>query len=98
MAKHHGTISEFSGVADNWEAYLEQLESYFVANDITSAGKKGAVQLNLCGTATYKTIRSVLASSKPTEVSYNELTKKLTEHFSPKSSPIMQHFKFNTCI
>ena len=44
MAKHHGTISEFSGVADNWEVYSEQLESYFVANDISTAGKPGNVQ------------------------------------------------------
>ena len=98
MAKQHGTISEFSGVADDWEAYLEQLESYFVANDVTAAGKKRAVLLSSCGTAAYKTIRSVLAPSKPTEVSYNDLTKKLTEHFSPTPSSIMQRFKFNTCV
>ena len=61
MAKHHGTISEFLGVADDWEAYLEQLKSYFIANDITSAGKNHAVLLSLCGTETYKMIQSVLA-------------------------------------
>jgi len=77
---------------------LEQLESYFVANDVTTAGKKRAVLLSSCGTAAYKMIRSVLAPSKPTEVSYNDLTKKLTEHFSLTPSPIMQRFKFNTCV
>ena len=98
MASHHGTVAEFSGIAEDWEAYMEQLESYFVANDITTAAKKRAVLLSSCGTATYKLIRSVVAPEKPTDVSYADLTKKLREHFAPKPSPIMQRFKFNTCI
>ena len=40
MVRNHGLITEFSGNADDWEAYIEQLESYFVANDITTAAKK----------------------------------------------------------
>ena len=83
MASHHGTITEFSGISEDWEAYMEQLESYFVANDITTAAKKRAVLLSSCGTATYKTIRSVVAPDKPTEVAFADLTKKLREHFSP---------------
>ena len=97
MASHHGTITEFSGISEDWEAYMEQLESYFVANDITTAAKKRAVLLSSCGTATYKTIRSVVAPDKPTEVAFADLTKKLREHFSPKPSSIMQRFRFNTC-
>ena len=69
MASHHGTITEFSGIAEDWEAYMEQLESYFVANDITAAEKKRAVLLSSCGTSTYKIIRSIVAPEKPTEVS-----------------------------
>ena len=48
MASHHRTIAEFSGIADDWEMYMEQLESYFMANDITTAGKKHAVLLSSC--------------------------------------------------
>ena len=81
MASHHGTSAEFSGIAEDWEAYMEQLESYFVANDITTAAKKRAVLLSSCGTATYKIIRSVVAPEKPSEVLYSDLTKKVREHF-----------------
>ena len=76
MASHHGTITEVLGIAEDWEAYMEQLESYFVANDITTVAKKCAVLLSSCGTATYKIICSVVAPQKPTEVSYGDLTKK----------------------
>ena len=77
MASHHGTIAEFSGITEDWEAYMEQLESYFVTNNITATAKKRAVLLSLCGTAMYKIIRSVVAPEKPTEVPYAELTKKV---------------------
>jgi len=43
MTSHHSQITEFSGNADDWEAYKEQLESYFVANDIESAAKKSNI-------------------------------------------------------
>jgi len=43
MASHHGQITEFSDNAGDWEAYTEQLESYFVANDIESVAKKSNI-------------------------------------------------------
>jgi len=98
MASHHGTITEFSGIAEDWEAYMKQLESYFVVNNITAAKKKRAVLLSSCGTSTYKIICSIIAPEKLTEVSYGNLTKKIQEHFSLKPSLIMQRFKFNTCV
>ena len=55
---------------------MEQLESYFVANNNTTAAKKRAVLLSLCGTAMYKIIRSVVTPEKPTKVSYADLTTK----------------------
>ena len=58
MAASHGQLTMFSGNPDDWEAFIEQLESYFVANDITAAGKKRGILLSSCGTAAYKTIRS----------------------------------------
>ena len=97
MATHHGTITEFSGNSDDWEAYIEQLENYFVANDIDSAAKKRAILLSSCGTAAYKTIRSILAPQKPTEVDYAELVKQVKQHYVPKPSEIIQRYKFYTC-
>ena len=97
MATHHGTITEFSGNSDDWEAYIEQLENYFVANDIDSAAKKRAILLSSCGTAAYKTIRSILAPQKPTEVEYAELVKQVKQHYVPKPSEIIQRHKFYTC-
>ena len=73
--------SLFSGNADDWEAYVEQLESYFVQNDITTTAKKRAILLSSCGTAAYKTIQSIVAPMKPTEVKYKDLVQKVQEHY-----------------
>ena len=47
MAKH-GTIGPFRGNANNWSAYTESLEQYFVANDVTEDAKKRAILLSAC--------------------------------------------------
>ena len=46
MASNYGQVTEFSGNADDWEAYVAQLESYLVAHDITTAAKKRAILLS----------------------------------------------------
>ena len=40
MASNHNQIIKFLGNADDWEAYVEQLVSYFVANGIATIAKK----------------------------------------------------------
>ena len=97
MASNHGQITEFSGNADNWEAYVEQLESYFVANDIITGTKKRTILLSSCGIATYKTIQNVVAQTKPTEVEYKDLVQKVQEHHTLTLSAIVQCFKFYSC-
>jgi len=90
MATSNGQLTTFSGNPDDWEAFIEQLESYFVANDITAAGKKRGILLSSCGTAAYKTI---LAPTKLTEIAYNDLTTQVKAYFAPKPSAIVQRYK-----
>ena len=93
-----GGIGEFSGEAADWESYIERLENYFVAHEITDAAKQRAMLLSQCGSATYKLVRSLVAPQKPNEVEYAALVKRINEHFGPKPSVIVQRFKFNTCV
>ena len=41
MAKH-GRVEEFNQLREPWDSYMEQLDLYFVANDITTEVKKCA--------------------------------------------------------
>ncbi|KAL5488914.1 hypothetical protein EMCRGX_G017932 [Ephydatia muelleri] len=43
----HGTIEEFDSATEDWTAYSERLEQYFVANDVDDAAKKRAILLSV---------------------------------------------------
>ena len=69
MAGLLGTVRLFERDADDWTAYCERLQQFFVVNSIEDVGKKRAVLLSVCGTASYQLVLSLLASSKPTDKS-----------------------------
>ena len=97
MATKHsyGNIGEFDQALENWEAYIEWKEQYFVANEVTSDAKKKAILLSTCGPSTYSTIRSLAAPDKPTALDYLALLKLTKKHYNPKPSVIMQCYKLN---
>ena len=45
MAERPG-IGEFSGEASDWDNYIERLENFLVAHDITEANRKRATLLS----------------------------------------------------
>ena len=92
----HGTIGEFEREREDWPAYCERLEQYFVANDVEDAGKQRAILLSVCGSTTYQLIRNLVAPAKPTERTFGELVKLVNEHLTPPPSVTMQRFKFHS--
>ena len=91
----HSAFGEFIQRQEDWTAYCECLEQYMVVNGITDVGKQRAILLSTCGAATYLLIRNLVALGKPTDHSFKELVKKVTDHLTPPSA-IMQHYKFNS--
>ena len=79
MAKH-GSIGEFRQEVEEWSAYAERLEYYFAANDVAAGDKKRAILQSVCGPSTYVLIRSLVASQKPTEFSFEDLVEKVNKY------------------
>ena len=48
----HGHIGEFDRRAEDWTAYCERLEQYFLANNVADGAKQRAVLLSVCGAGT----------------------------------------------
>ena len=44
-----------------------------------------AVLFSVCGAATYKLIKNLLAPANPTEVEFKDIVKLLIEHYQPKT-------------
>ena len=93
-----GRVDEFDIARDDWPQYVERLEHFFVANGIDDVGKKRAVLLSVVGAATYKTLRNILSPEKPGENTYTELVEKLSRHFKPAPSEIVERFKFHSRV
>ena len=87
-----GKIGEFQLSVEDWMQYAKCLEFFFAAYDITTTKKKHATFLVVVAPITYKFLRSMLALNKPGEVSFNEIVKMLSEHYSPKPSEIVSLF------
>ena len=92
----YGTIAEFDPAEEDWSTYVERVDLYFAANDITDAAKRRAVLLSACGAKTYRTIRDLVAPAKPTDMSYEDIVMKVQEHYDPLPAVTMQRFKFNS--
>ena len=84
MATKHsfGNIGKFDPTVEKWNAYLEWMKQYFVANKVTFAAKKKAILLSTCGTFTYSTIRSLAALTKPTDLEYSALLESIKKHYN----------------
>ena len=81
---------------DDWRHYIERVNHFFEANEITNPGKGRSIFLVSVGAKTYKLVRSLPALEDPKYKSYEDLAKHLQEHFMPEPSAIVQRFKFNT--
>ena len=61
MAATHGSIGKFDIDEEDWTAYCERLEQYYLANDVDAAEKKRAILLSVCGASIYQLIRNLVA-------------------------------------
>ena len=72
--------------------YLERLEFYFLANDITDDGKKKAIFLSSVGSETYKLIRDLCTPDAPTSKSFPDICSLLNEHLNPEPNVIVERY------
>ena len=79
----HGTLTAFDSSTTNWTSYVDQLNYYFVANDIKDDGKQCAIQLSACGQSTFATICSLVGEDTLKGIKYGDLIKVLLSIMIP---------------
>ena len=92
-AQVYGSISEFVHEAESFTEWVERLEQWFIANDVTAAAKKRALFLSNVGARGYKLVRS-LSQNDPTSKSYAELKRLMMDHLHPRPNEIAQRYIF----
>ena len=95
MTATFGRIDEFEEGQEDWIQYVERLEHFFEANDVSTDAKKRSILLSVMGPSAYKLLRSLVSPDKPGEKSYEELVTAMKLHHNPVPSEIVQRYKFN---
>ena len=80
--------------AEEWESYIERLESYFEANDIASADKKRSVLLSVCGREAFALIRDLLSPARLRDTPFTMIVKTMQDHLSPQPAEIARRHAF----
>ena len=91
-----GRIEEFYSDTEDWTQYMERLEHFFVANDVTAEAKKKSTLLTVCGARTYDLIRSLCLPDSPGEKTLVQIKDLVSKQQCPPPSVIMERFKFNS--
>ena len=89
-----GKIDPFDNAVEDWHSYIERIEQYFAANDVSDE-KRVPCLLSLIGSQTYGLLRSLTAPHKPSEKSYANIVEILSAHLSPKPLVIAERFRFH---
>ncbi|GAA53754.1 RNA-binding protein 1, partial [Clonorchis sinensis] len=84
------SLEEFTATEGSWNQYVERVNCYFLANEITDKRKVNII-LTICGSATYSLIRSLVSPDLPNTKTFDDLVSIVPKHYNPKPSVIAQH-------
>ena len=93
MASYIGSLEQYDDKED-FQCYLDCLEQFKVANEITGDGKKKAVFLSVIGSSVYGLLKNLLMPGKPVDKSYAELKEKIMTHYAPSAIVIAKRYRF----
>ena len=86
-----GSMDIFNPDVDDWSAYVERLESFFLANEIKD-NKNVAFLITVIGTKAYSLLRNILAPAKAVDKSYKQLVDAMKSHLDPQPIVIAERF------
>ena len=84
-------------VGTDFEAYAEQLESFFVANSVTDAKQKKAVLLTNMPAETYQLTKDLFAPHllKEDTITYEAIVERLQKQLKPQKSALVARYEFD---
>uniref|UniRef100_A0A668SMS5 Retrotransposon gag domain-containing protein n=1 Tax=Oreochromis aureus TaxID=47969 RepID=A0A668SMS5_OREAU len=93
MAMHVGRVEEYNESKEDSEPYLERLEQWMLANDVSDE-KKVCTFLSVIGADTYRLLKNLVSPRVPSTMGYAALTAALSAHYKPTPVVIAERFRF----
>ena len=99
----YGNIEQYD-VKEDIESYLERVDQFFCANELTptteteatAVPKQTAIFLSCVAKSAYNVIQNLCKPKLPKEFTYKQLCKILVQHYSPTRLEVAETFKFHT--
>lgn len=79
---------------DDWEKFIDRIEQYFIANDITDTIKKRAILLSKVSADTYDMIDRICKPNKPEQKAYDDIVKLVKNYLRPAASYLVYRSNF----
>lgn len=76
---------------EDFESYIERFEHFLRATQV-SDDLKVSVLITAIGKKTYRTLKNLLAPTKPEEKEYAQLIQALKKHYAPEPMVIAERF------
>ena len=89
-----GILSVFDHDLQTWQTYKSRLEQWFIANDVKETVKKRAILLSALSDGTYRLAADLALPKELPKLPYEDITKLLDDHFTPKSVGFGERFTF----
>ena len=74
-----GNVSAYDE-SENFETYIDRIELFFAANDITDA-KQVPAFLSIIGPKLYSLVKDLVSPKQPSACKFDELVKAIKEHY-----------------
>jgi hypothetical protein len=89
-----GRFEPFDPEQLSWNFYYERLDQFFIANDVVDDNKKRALLITSLSMDQYRLLRNFFSPVSPTTIPFDQLCRRLQQHFVPEKVEIAEVFKF----
>ena len=95
-------FDQFDADSEDIESYLERLQEYFTAYDITddedNAAKRLAISLTSIGSNFFRVLKDLPFPDAPNTKTFAQLAALLREHFKPPRLKITERYRFHSTV
>ena len=91
----YGHITEFKPSEGRINDYLDRLDFYLEANQVTEVSKKRAILLTVVGPQQFRLLEDLTAPEKSADKIYDALCLLLKQHHKPEPPKFLQRAKFD---
>ena len=96
MVVAFGKVSAFNPTQDEWHCMSKDWDMFSLQMGLPQNPRSEQFFLSVISASNYKLLSSLIAQNKPGNKEYSQLVEKISEHFAPAPSEIVERFKFHT--